>query len=635
MCGIYGVYNFGTGELASRELLSEMDRLIFHRGPDDSGMYVDGCLGIGMRRLSIIDLSTGHQPIANEDGTVRIVFNGEIYNFQELRDDLLARGHVFTTKCDTETIVHLYEEYGRDCVKKLRGMFAFAIWDARDKSLFLARDRMGKKPLNYCLKDGRFIFCSELRGLLSADWVSRDIDCTSVDMYLSLQYIPSPRTIYRGVNKLEPGHTLVLKDGNISIARYWDLPLSPAPKMDRGEAKAELVRLLKESTKIRLISDVPLGAFLSGGIDSSIVVALMSELSSAPVKTFSVGFDEQEFCELSYARAVAERYGCEHHEFIVRPEMSDVLPKLAWHYSEPYADPSALPTYYVAWETRKFVTVALNGDGGDENFAGYKRYAAMRLAQYLSALPLSARKGLAAAARVLPEFKPAPYDRFWQAKRFLRSAAGADVPHRHVNMISFVDAQTKAGLYSSAFKNAVSFPSSAVVDYMAGYYGKSEGADFINRLLYLDMHTYLPEGLMTKVDIAAMANSLEGRSPLLDHKFMEFAFSLPGDWKLSGLSGSKRLLKEAFRDRLPEAIASRGKMGFGIPLGPWFRGRLKTYWQDHCLNPKALSRGYFDPAALRALWQEHQSGRQDHGYKLWAVLMLELWHETYADGARL
>ncbi|MDD2774177.1 MAG: asparagine synthase (glutamine-hydrolyzing) [Elusimicrobiales bacterium] len=635
MCGICGVYNFGTGAAAGETELRRMNALLVHRGPDDEGFRLDGPVGIAMRRLSIIDLSTGHQPISNEDGTIWIVFNGEIYNFPELRAYLESRGHVFRTKTDTEAIIHLYEEHGRDCVKKLRGMFAFAIWDAPKKRLFAARDRVGKKPLCYFAGNGRFVFASELRSVMAADGVPKELDPRAVDMFLSLQYIPAPRTIYKGVRKLPPAHTLTVESGRVSVEPYWDLPLDEERRgISLSDARSEIRRKLTEAVKIRMIADVPLGAFLSGGVDSSIIVALMSRLSDRPVKTFSVGFAEQEFCELDYARELAQMYGCDHHEFIVRPEMAEVLPKLAWHYSEPYADASALPSYYVARETRKHVTVALNGDGGDENFAGYLRYVAMKLAHYWDYLPVPMQKAISASAELLPE-KNAPFGTLWRAKRFLRSAVFSDFPSRHLKMVCYFSEEDKRPLYSKTFMHALGEDLSAAKNYIGESYSKAAGLDFVNQLLYVDMKTYLPEDLMVKMDIACMANSLEGRSPLLDHEFMELCFGLKGDWKLCGVNRTKWILKETFRDMLPDTIRKRGKMGFGIPLGPWFRVELKKYWEEHCLSPKALSRGYFDESALRALWTEHQTGKRDHGYRLWALLMLELWHETFLPDGRI
>jgi asparagine synthase (glutamine-hydrolysing) len=631
MCGICGVVRGGAG-VPDRERLKAANDLIRHRGPDDEGFFVDGPAGLAMRRLSIIDLDTGHQPLSYAGGRYWIVFNGEIYNYRELRAELEGRGHRFSTKSDTEAILALYAESGPRCVERLRGMFAFAVWDKAERTLFVARDRIGKKPLVYAERpDGTLLFASELRCLFALDpSLPRETDPAAIDLYLSLQYIPSPKTAYRGVKKLPPGHTLTWKDGKIAVERYWDLPVGAPPvTRDYEEAKRLLRDKLTEAVRLRMISDVPLGAFLSGGVDSSVIVALMSGLSDRPVKTFSIGFDDKKFSETHYARMVAERYKTDHTEFVVKPEMADVLPKLAWHYGEPYADASALPTYYVSRETRRFVTVALNGDGGDENFGGYVRYFAMKAARFADVLPTPALAALRSGVELLPE-RNAPFGTIWRAKRFLRSALLNDLPGRHLKMIGYFAEDDKPGLYAPEFVRALGAEMGAAKEYMARAFDACRGEDFVNRMLYVDFKTYLPECLMTKVDIASMACSLEGRSPLLDHEFVELAYRMPGDWKLKGLRGHKRIFKDAFADLLPGEIMTRGKMGFGIPLGSWFRGPLRDYWADHCLSTDALGRGYFTERGLRGMWDEHQSGRRDHGYRLWALLMLELWHRHAA-----
>jgi asparagine synthase (glutamine-hydrolysing) len=636
MCGICGKYNYGSLEPVSKEELQKMNDLLVHRGPDDEGYYAAGGVGLAMRRLSIIDLSTGHQPISNEDGSVLIVFNGEIYNFQELRDDLLAKGHKFSTKSDTETIVHLYEEKGMEFPKSLRGMFAAAIWDSRRKRLVLARDRMGKKPLYYAVTSSFIAFASELRSLLVVPGLPLNIDLKAVDSYLTLQYIPSPMSIFKGVRKLEPASTLVFENGNLKTEKYWNLPLGER-KLDGTpveELKGRLRAGLAEAVKIRLISEVPLGAFLSGGIDSSVIVALMARASAEPVKTFSIGFKEAEFSELGYARQVAQLYGTKHTEFVVEANMASVLEKLAWHYSEPYADSSALPSYFVSRETRKDVTVALNGDGGDENFGGYIRYQAMKLAWYFSVMPAWAKKAALAAMGPFPE-KTAPFNTVWRLRKFLQAASQRDLPLTYLSTVSYFKTDEKEQLLSDGFKNALGRDINFPERYISGLFKEAEGLGLTEKLMYTDLRSYLPECLMTKMDIASMANSLETRSPLLDHKVVEFAFLLPENLKLRGFGGTKWLLKEAFKDMLPPGIYRRGKMGFGIPLGPWFRGALKDYWAGACLSQKAMGRGYFKKEELFRLWDEHQRGARDHGYRLWALLMLELWHKEFADDFKI
>ncbi len=632
MCGIVGIVHTSPGKV-DREALIRSNDLIMHRGPDESGDYCDEHVGLAMRRLSIIDLKTGQQPISNPDGTAYLVFNGEIYNFQELRETLEAEGYPFKTQTDTETIMALYEKHGTDCVKFLRGMFAFAIWDKRRDRLFVARDRVGKKPLLYTLGNGYFAFGSELRCLSVWPGISREINPKAVDLYLSLQYVPSPYTIFKGIHKLPPAHTLIFEKGTVTVDRYWDLPMDgPDKTMSVAEGEELVYNKLKEAVRLRMISDVPLGAFLSGGIDSSVVVALMSELSPKPVKTFSIGFDHENFSELPYAKALADRYGCDHNEFVVTAEMAETLPKIAWHYGEPYGDTSALPSYYVSRETRKHVTVALNGDGGDENFAGYIRYFALQAMRLYDAVPGPLRTAAYEMAKRLPEGE-APLGLVWRAKRFLRSAIGSDYVGRHLQTLCYFAEEDKAWLYSDGMKRALGHdhdPDRADAErYLRAAYERSKGQDYVNRMLYTDFATYLPECLMVKMDIASMANSLETRSPFLDHEFVEAVYRMPGNWKLKGLKGHKWILKRAFDNHLPKSITKRPKMGFGSPIGPWFRGKLKKYWEDRVLSPTALSRGYFDPKALERMWEQHQNREWDHGYRLWGLLMLELWHEQY------
>ncbi|MFH1724553.1 MAG: asparagine synthase (glutamine-hydrolyzing) [Elusimicrobiota bacterium] len=632
MCGICGIVHTEPGRV-DKEALERANDLLTHRGPDDHGAHTDDYAGVAMRRLSIIDLKSGHQPISNPDGTIHIVFNGEIYNFLELRPELESEGYPFKTNSDTEVILALYEKMGTACVRRLRGMFAFAIWDRPKRRLFVARDRIGKKPLVYTRQPGYLTFASELRSLLGWPGVRRRVDAEAVDLFLSLQYIPSPHTIYKDVHKLPPGHFMVYEKGKLSVERYWDLPLGKPPlTTDPVEGEQIIREKLREAVKLRLISDVPLGAFLSGGIDSSIVVALMSELSDKPVKTFSIGFDHSDFTELHYARELAKAYGCDHSEFVVTAEMAETLPKLAWHYGEPYADTSALPSYFVSRETRKHVTVALNGDGGDENFAGYVRYFAMKAARLYDLVPGPMRSLIQRGAELLPE-KDAPISLLWRAKRFLRSAVFTDLPRRHLKMICYFSGEDKRGLYTRGMIRALGDGNGDAREeaerYLCDAYARGEGEDFVNRMLYVDFISYLPECLMAKMDIASMANSLETRSPFLDHEFVETVFRMPGAWKLKGLTGHKWILKNAFAHKLPASIRGRGKMGFGSPIGPWFRGKLKGFWRDHVLSPEALARGYFEPSALKEIWEQHQTGKRDHGYRLWALLMLELWHREY------
>jgi asparagine synthase (glutamine-hydrolysing) len=507
VCGIAGIVRSDDAPV-DRELLARMNETIRHRGPDDDGFYFSDGVGLAMRRLSIIDLETGQQPIHNRDKTAWIVFNGEIYNYRELRDKLEKLGHNFYTDSDTEVIVAAYDEYGTNCPKYLRGMFAFAIWDQRSKSLFLARDRVGKKPLLYAQIDGQLVFGSEFRAVLEHPGVSRDVDFEGLHYYLSFICVPAPHTAYRAIRKLEPGHSLLWQNGQIKIERYWQLDFSKKINISEEEAGERALELLRDAVRVRLMSEVPLGAFLSGGIDSSAVVALMAEESSERVKTFSIGFEEQDFSELHHARRVAEYVGTDHHEFIVRPNALEVLPTLVEHYGEPFADSSAIPSYYVSRETRRHVTVALNGDGGDECFAGYERYAAMNLAQTYASLPTVLRDGIIKnVVRALPAFEARP-NPLRKAKRFVAAASLSPVG-RYLRWMSAFDDDAKTNLYSDSFRQETAKFRSAQI--LEPWFVKANGAGIIDASLLADTMTYLPNDLLVKMDIASMSVSLEAR----------------------------------------------------------------------------------------------------------------------------
>jgi asparagine synthase (glutamine-hydrolysing) len=600
---------------------------IRHRGPDEDGFYFQGPVGLGMRRLSIIDLKSGQQPIHNQDRTAWIVFNGEIYNYRELREKLEKLGHTFYTNSDTEAIVHAYDRYGADCPKHLRGMFAFAIWDERSQELFVARDRVGKKPLLYAKVNGEFVFGSEFSALLLHPGISRDIEPEALHHYLSFMCVPAPLTAYRAIRKLEPGHSLRLRKGEIRIERYWQPDFSRKIKISEAEAGERALEILREAVQVRLMSEVPLGAFLSGGIDSSAVVALMSEKSSAPVKTFSIGFEEQDFSELHHARRVAQHVGADHHEFIVRPDALEVLPTLVEHYGEPYADSSAIPTYYVARETRRHVTVALNGDGGDECFAGYERYAAMQLAERYHKLPGVLRGPLIDQALGMLPSSETRRSRVRDAKRFIQAASLPKVD-RYVRWMSVFDSDAKHELYSDAFRHETELSQSSAL--LEPWFALANGAGVVDAALLADTMTYLPNDLLVKVDIATMAVSLEARSPFLDHKVMEFAASLPEKLKLRRLT-TKYLLKRVLRRLLPSENLGRRKMGFGVPVGHWFRGKLEPFLRETILSDKALKRGLFRPEVVRRLVELHVRRERDHSHHLWTLLMLELWFQRFID----
>ena len=628
MCGIVGIVRPG-GTAVDEGVLARMCEAVHHRGPDEDGRYVNGRVGMAMRRLAIIDLAGGQQPIHNADRTAWIIFNGEIYNYRELRTRLEKLGHRFYTDSDTEAIIHAYDQYGADCPKHLRGMFAFAIWDEPREQLFLARDRVGKKPLLYALTGGQIIFGSEFSALLEHPDISREIQPEAIHYYLSFMCVPAPLTAYRAIRKLEPAHTLTFdRHGEVRIERYWHPDFSKKERFDEHEAGERALALLRDAVRVRLISEVPLGAFLSGGVDSSAVVALMSEESSAPVKTFSIGFEEQDFSELHHARRVAEHIGAEHHEFIVRPNALEVLPMLVEHYGEPYADSSAIPTYYVARETRRHVTVALNGDGGDECFAGYERYAAMRLAETYRKLPGLVRRPLIESAVELLPSSELRRSRARDIKRFV-SAASLPTVERYMRWVSVFDAQAKDDLYTDEFRRRMSGHRAA--DFLAPWFAHANGASgIVDASMMADTMTYLPNDLLVKVDIASMAVSLEARSPFLDHHVIEFAAALPENLKLRGRT-TKYLLKQVLKKLLPAENLKRAKMGFGVPIGHWFRGEMKEFLRETLLAEQSMRRGYFKPEAVTRLVEDHIDGRHDHAHQLWTLLMLELWFKRFID----
>jgi asparagine synthase (glutamine-hydrolysing) len=633
MCGIAGIVDLKGGQ-PPRPVLERLCARLVHRGPDEEGYYLNCNAALAQRRLSIIDLSGGRQPLANEDGSVWVTFNGEIYNFHDLRCGLEKQGHRFATRSDTEVIVHAYEQYGVECLARFRGMFAFALWDEKAHALLLARDRVGKKPLYYAQADGQFVFASELQALVQHPGVRCELDPTAIDDYLTYGYIPSPKTPFRGVFKLPPAHYLTLRatpDGSarpdLRVTRYWQLEFTPKWELGEEEAAEGLREVLTEAVRLRLIADVPLGALLSGGIDSSLVVALMSRLSGRAVKTFSIGFEEEDFNELPYARQVARRYGTDHHEMVVRPRALDVLPTLVRHYGEPYADSSAIPSYYVAKLTRQHVKVALNGDGGDECLAGYERYLASTLAERYQRVPWVLRRGvIEPLAALAPDVLLLPR-RLRQAKRLLQSAA-RPMAQRYLGWVTYLKPEQKQDVYTPEFRESLAGHEGA-----AWLRGQLEapppaGGDHLDVLLGADVQTYLPHDLLVKMDIATMANSLEARSPFLDHRVLEFCARLPSRFKVRGTT-LKYLLKRAARDLLPPAIRKRRKVGFGVPVGRWMRLELRPLVEDTLLSPRARQRGYFRPAAVRQMVQAHLDGH-DHAGPVWALLWLELWHREFS-----
>lgn len=637
MCGIAGAAWMAGSPPLEPGVLERMTGSLAHRGPDDSGHYFSPlavsrpAAALGQRRLAIIDLCTGHQPLSNEDGTVWITFNGEIYNYRELQRDLESRGHKFRTSSDTETIVHLYEERGPDCVQALRGMFALAIWDERNHTLFLARDRLGKKPLVYRHEAQRLLFASELKAILQVPGVPREIDPRALDEYLTYQYVPHPHCMLQGFSKLPPAHWAMYRDGKLEIQRYWRPGFEGEVAKPQSTTSADLARQLRETlteaVRLRLRSDVPLGAFLSGGVDSTIIAGLMQQLSERPVQTFSIGFPVKQFDERSYARLAAEHLHTEHHEHVVEPQALSILPKLVRHYDEPFADSSAIPTMYLSEMTRKHVTVALSGDGGDELFAGYERYRAVRIAETFDRLPRVLRRAITAP---LWQRIPASVQQKSKRRRLKRllSALGESPERRYLKWISIFDDARRADLYTDDFRRQLDGADAA--DFLLAAYGECPSRDFVTRTTCADVLTYLPCDILNKVDIASMAYGLEVRCPFLDHEVVQFAAALSIDQKLRGGRG-KRLLLETFSDLLPPAIQTRPKMGFGVPLDSWFRHELKPLLHDVLLDPRSLGRNLFRPAAVEQLVTEHVTSKWDHSYRLWSFLVLELWQQTYLD----
>ena len=621
MCGVVGVFDSRGLRPVDESLLRRMNDSIAHRGPDGDGVFLDPGIGLGHRRLAIIDLAGGDQPLFNEDNSVVVVFNGEIYNFQALMKELEALGHQFRTRCDTEVIVHGWEEWGPDCVKRFRGMFAFALWDKNTETLFLARDRMGKKPLYYApLNDGRVLFGSELKALTACPDLPREIDTHAVEDYFAYGYVPEPRSIYRSAFKLPAAHRIVWRRGEaMRLDSYWDLDMNEDGPADFPQAVEELTERLREAVDLRMISDVPLGAFLSGGVDSSGIVGMMAGLSKEPVNTFSIGFGHRDFDESNYAAEVAERYKTNHHMRMVDPDSFDLVDQLSAIYDEPFGDSSAMPTYRVCALAREHVKVALSGDGGDELFAGYRRYLFHQREERLRRLlPQSLRAPLfGALAAVYPKMDWAP--RFLRAKNTFQELA-MDSASSFFHSVAMINDTVRSRLFSPSFKSA-----------LGGYHAEDlvrthmEAANTDNPLLqaqYVDFKTWLPGDILVKVDRASMANSLEVRAPLLDHEVVEWGARLKGDFRLKGADG-KHILKKAFAPLVPDHLLYRPKQGFSVPLSNWFRGPLKDRVREAVTGPVLADTGYFNTDTLKQLVDQHQSGRRDHGTVLWVLLMFE------------
>ena len=631
MCGICGIATPPSSEPASAALVQAMCRTIVHRGPDDEGVFTRTRAGLGVRRLSIIDLAGGHQPLGNEDGTVWIAHNGEVYNFPELREELISHGHRFSTRTDTETIVHAYEQWGEDFVQRLRGMFAFALWDEKEQKLLLVRDRLGIKPLYYALLDDRtLVFGSELKAVLVHPRIKRDVEPRALDLFLTLEYIPAPLSIFRGIHKLPAGHWLAYKDGRVEVKKYWDVEAAAVPEGGSRERNLpdimdRLYELLKESVKLRLVSDVPLGAFLSGGIDSSTIVGLMRELGASPLKTFSIGFEETSYNELPYARRTAQRFATEHEEFIIEPKALDLTQKLIGHLDEPFGDFSIFPTFLVSQMSRAHVKVILSGDGGDELFGGYEHYQAQKIAS-CGPLGLAGRLASPLINRLPPAAKKKGA---WnKLQRFLQGFEhGAE--NRHLRWMMFLSRRDKARLYSAAFQNQTGgIEEVRNLSPFREVFEKLPVFDSVTGELYLDLKTYLADDIMVKVDRMSMATSLEAREPLLDHKLVEFVFGLDGRLKLHGLT-TKWIFKKTMERLLPHENIYRPKEGFSIPIKHWLRGELRELMQDHLTEKRVREAGFFNPEPVQGMIEAHLAGRKNFSHQLWALLVFEIWKENY------
>jgi asparagine synthase (glutamine-hydrolysing) len=627
MCGIAGRFNFHSRAPVAASTIQGMCDLLAHRGPDGQGVFVDGHVGLGHRRLAVIDLSAnGRQPMSTPDGKLWITFNGEIYNHLALRADLEKRGHRFRSRTDTEVVMAAYRQWGQASLERLRGMFAFAIWDRGAQTLFLARDRLGKKPLCYWLDNDGLAFASEPKAFLADPAFEPAPNLEAISHYLSYQYVPSPSSAFANVRKLPPAHCMVVSTGRIRTERYWELRYTPKRVISEDEACEELLTRLTESVRLRLASEVPLGAFLSGGVDSSAIVALMAA-QGGRVKTFSIGFDEKEYDELPYARAIVRRYATDHHEFVVRPDARDMFEKLVWHYNEPFADPSAIPTYYLSALARRHVTVALNGDAGDENFAGYSRYVVARgVTGACQRLPLKARL----TARSLGATIRSRGTHVWLSRlRQWTERLAMSAQERYTCGMMQFPPSLKAQLCTPEFIRATGRDSRHI---LLDEFHRTDARHAVDMLLHADVSRYLPDALLVKVDIASMAHGLEARSPFLDHEFMEFAATLPADFKLRG-SITKYIFKRAVRPLLPDHVVDRPKRGFSVPLDHWFRHELREMAHGLLLDRKTIERGYFQPFVIKRMLDEHVRGMHNWADQLWNLVMLELWHRTFGVSA--
>jgi asparagine synthase (glutamine-hydrolysing) len=623
MCGICGVVSFQPESPVDPFILQRMNGSIRHRGPDDEGYYQDSQASLAMRRLSIIDLHTGQQPISNESGNIWVVYNGEIYNFQAVRAELEQRGHVFKTQTDTEIIVHAYEEYGDDCVKHFNGMFAIALWDARKRRLFLARDRVGVKPLYYWAGQDKLVFGSELKAVVLHPDVPRQTNLAAVDLFLALEYVPAPHTIYEGIFKLLPGHTLVVENGRLQITQYWEVPYEPISQSE-AECAEILSGLMNDAVRIRLISDVPLGAFLSGGIDSSTIVGYMSQSMNSPVQTFSIGFEDDTYNELPYAEAVAKHFKTTHHVEVLKPDYASLAEQLVCQHDEPFADTSIFPTFLVSKVASQKVKVVLSGDGGDELFAGYDTYRAEKLNRYYGQLPGALRQSVfPKLAEWLPP-QPAKKGMINKIKRMVEGGA-LNPSLQHTRWMIFMNQIEKGSLYRSDLRATLN--DNLTAQYLNGYFEKAHRFDRLAQQQYVDIKTYLADDILTKVDRMSMAVSIEARVPFLDYRIVEFAMNLPPQMKLNG-SRTKSILRDAVKDLVPALVLEKPKEGFSIPMKYWLATSLKPMMLDLLSKDSLQKHGYFDHQVVSKWIDEHLEGRSNHSHRLWALMVFQMWHQN-------
>jgi asparagine synthase (glutamine-hydrolysing) len=625
MCGICGVFNLQSGEPVSQDLMVQMTNLISHRGPDESGIYLDGPVGLGSTRLSIIDLSNGHQPMSNEKGDVWIVFNGEIWNYKTLRKELLQKGHLFRTNSDTETIIHAYEEYGVDCIARLNGMFGLAIWDLSRKRLLLARDRVGKKPLYYAHVDGNLIVASEIKSLLCHPQVKRQVDVQALADFLSVRYVPGPATLFAQISKVLPGHMVLYEHGELKEHCYWDFTFGKTENHPVEHYIQGIRQHIKRAVEERMMADVPLGAMLSGGVDSSIITGTMSQLMDEPVKTFSVGFDVPEYSELPYARLVSRHFGTEHHDLIVKcSDLSTHWPLLTWHRDEPVSEPSDLGVYLISKLARQYVKVVLSGEGGDELFAGYPKYIVDWLSRYYQILPKPIRDQL-----ITPLLERLPYN--MRKIKMTARALSQPAPERWMNWFGVFNGQLKNNLLSTSTKASIDSDSSQA---FRRWLEKNPQRDDLSSMLYLDTKIWLPDNLLMKADKMTMAASLEARIPFLDYRLIEFASSIPSNTKVKPFQ-AKYLLKRAYADFLPEPILTRKKMGFNVPISIWFRGEQRNLITNLLLSERARGRGFLNNEFVASMLRDHLEGRTQYGNQLFILASLELWFRVFIDNNRL